>query len=120
MYSLVDIANVKNIHVVNKIKYTELFSFAMNITSVLAENIITGRAMALKQDVNTAANLVVMALRCTGKLVGKRGRHEEEPTVHVGYCQVLNILSFFFISQYHCNLSEDIQQSCLTVTINGM
>jgi hypothetical protein len=24
----------------------------------------------------------------------------------------------FFISQYHCNLSEDIQQSCLTVTGN--
>ena len=30
------------------------------------------------------------------------------------------ILLIFFISQYHCNLSEDIQQSCLTVTINGM
>ena len=27
---------------------------------------------------------------------------------------------FFLISQYHCNLSEDFQQSCLTVTINGM
>ena len=27
---------------------------------------------------------------------------------------------FFYLPQQHCNLSEDIQQSCLTVTINGM
>ena len=34
--------------------------------------------------------------------------------------QKLFFYFIFFISQYHCNLSEDIQQSCLTVTINGM
>jgi len=32
----------------------------------------------------------------------------------------VNNAAEFFISQYHFNLSEEIQQSCLTVTINGM
>jgi hypothetical protein len=43
--------------------------------------------------VNTAADLVVVASRCTGRLVGKRRKNAKEPTVHLGYCQVLNIRS---------------------------
>lgn len=84
MYSLVDIASVKNIHFVSKIQYSELFSFTIKITSVSTEKLITGGVVSIKQDVNTAADLVVMAWGCTGKLVGKRGRHAEEPTVERG------------------------------------
>jgi hypothetical protein len=32
--------------------------------------------------------------------------------------QIINL--FFLTLPEHCNISEDIQQSCLTVTINGM
>ena len=82
---MVDTANVRNIQVVSKIQYTELFSFTVKITSVPADKLITGGAEVIKQDVNTAPDMVVMALGCTDKLVGKRGRHAEEPAVHVGY-----------------------------------
>ena len=44
----------------------------------------------------------------------KDGKQDVAPSYALG------ITRNFFICQYHCNLSEDIQQSCLTVTINGM
>jgi len=91
MYSLVDIASVKNIQAVSKIQYTELFGFAIKITSVSAEKCIAGRFVVIKQDVNTATDRLVMALCCTGKL--RKGRHAQEPTVRVGNCQLLNIQS---------------------------
>jgi hypothetical protein len=52
------LANVKNIHVVNNVKYTELFSFTIRITDVPVEIFITGETAETKQDVNTAIHLV--------------------------------------------------------------
>jgi hypothetical protein len=82
---------------VSKIQYNELISFTVKMAAVLAEIFLTGGAAVTKQDVSTAADLmatdallVVVASGCTGKPVGERGRHAEEPPVHVGYCQVLN------------------------------
>jgi len=41
-------------------------------------------------------------------------------SVYNEHCMIIKFSDIFFISQYHCNLSEDIQQSCLTITTNGM
>jgi len=48
--------------------------------------------------------------RGADKSLARPGRKQANVSVH----------NFLFIPQYHCNLSEDIQQSWLTVTINGM
>lgn len=97
---MADIAKVKNIHVASKITYTYLFSVTIKTTAVLGEKFITSGTVVTKQDVNAAADqvvtdsvLVVVASGCTGRLVSKRGRHAENPPVHVRYCQVLNIQS---------------------------
>ena len=42
------------------------------------------------------------------------------PNLICGTAIPASVTFIFFIFQYHCNLSQDIQQSCLKVTSNGM